>query len=297
MYKPFDYLRPRTLGEAIAALKQEGAVALAGGTDLIVNIRGGKVFPELVVDLKGLPELKGIRKVQGGGLWVGALTTMRELTTNLFIQKQYQALAEAASVMGCYEIQVRATIGGNICNASPGAETGPVLAIFNTAVEKFGPGGRQILPLEQFILGPGRTALARGEILTGFILPPPPPPGNGTTYLRRSRIKGMDLASVGVAVLAGPPGPDGKREIRVAAGAVLPTPARVGPVEDILSQGPLTPERVRQAKEKFAEIIAPRASSLRATPEYKKKVIGELMEMALAKLSALEYRIEEVALI
>lgn len=296
MYKPFDYLRPGTLEEAIAALRREGAVALAGGTDLVVNIRGGKVLPELVVDLKGLPDLKGIREVQGGGLWVGALTTMRELAINPIIQKKYQALAEAASVMGCYEIQVRATIGGNICNASPGAETGPALAIFNAAVEKFGPGGRQILPLEQFILGPGRTALARDEILTGFILPPPPP-GSGTTYLRRSRIKGMDLASVGIAVLAGTPDSEGKREIRAAAGAVLATPARVGPVEDILSQGPLTPERVRQAKDKLAEIIAPRASSLRATPEYKKKVIGELMEMALAKLSALEYRIEEVALI
>lgn len=290
----FDYFRARTIAEATAALKQEGAVVLAGGTDLLVNIRGNKLHPRLVVDIKGLPELKGIRETREGGLWIGALTTMKEIAINTLIQERYKALAAAASVMGCYEIRVRATIGGNICNASPGAETGPVLAILNAAVEINGSGGRRILPLEQFLLGPGRTALGQGEVLVGFILPPLPS-GSRTAYLRRSRIKGMDLAAVSVAVLAGPPDSEGKREIRVAAGAVLATPARVGTVEEILKQGPLTYERIRQARDRFAEVIAPRAGSLRATPEYKQEMVGQLMEMGLAKLVALEYRLEEVA--
>lgn len=294
MLRPFEYLRPKTIDEAVAALQEENTAVLAGGTDLLVKIRAGNLAPRLVVDLKDLSELKGIRVIEGEKLWIGALTTMKELTLHPLIQSRYKALAEAASVMGCYEIRVRATIGGNICNASPGAETGPVLSVYDARVQIYGPKGSHILPLEQFTLGPGRVALEKGEILGGFILPPLPA-GADATYLRRGRIKGMDLATIGVAVFVGRKGDNGGREVRVAAGAVLPTPSRVEPVEEILSRGPLTRELVQEAQNAFAMAISPRATSIRATPEYKKQMAGVLLEMALARLTVLEYSLEEVA--
>ncbi|MGI6684133.1 MAG: FAD binding domain-containing protein [Bacillota bacterium] len=295
MLRSFDYIKPADVTEVVSLLQQEGAYILSGGTDLILKMREAKIRPKIVVDIKELPDFKGIKRLNDGSVWVGSLTTMKELANNPLIINHYSALSEAASVMGCYEIRVRATLGGNICNGSPGAETGSVLAIFNASVEVIGKNGLRVLPIEEFMLGPGRVALESGELVKGFILPSLLP-GTKSTYLRRGRIKGMDLAAIGVSVLAGTKFSDGTREIRVAAGAVSPTPVRVKPVEDILKQGPLVRSRVKEGKKVFAQVISPRATSIRATPEYKREMAGILMELALDKLSVLEYRLEEESL-
>ncbi|HHY94864.1 MAG TPA: xanthine dehydrogenase family protein subunit M [Firmicutes bacterium] len=297
MLRPFDYVRPADVPGALAALSEPGAVPLAGGTDLLPGIRQGRVSPRLVVDLKGLPPLRGIRELPDGSVWVGSLTTMRELAESTVVRGRYGALADAAAAMGCYEIRVRATLGGNVCNASPGADTIPPLVVLGARAVLSGTGGRRELLLEEFIHDTGRTALQPGEILEGFVLPPLSP-GSCSTYLRSGRIKGMDLASLGVAVLAvatGVPGAvhagetasdrrSGRHQFRVAAGAVAPTVHRISPVEQVLNRGPLSLAYVEEAKAAFARAISPRATSIRAGPEYKKYMAGVLLQLGLQRL-------------
>lgn len=283
MLRPFDYIRPANLDEATAYLREEGSVALAGGTDLLLEIRNGDVKAKKVIDLKGLPELRGIKETENGELRVGAVTTMRELALHAGILTRYPALWKAASVMGCYEIRGRATIGGNICNASPGADTGPALLVHKAKILVHGPHGQRLLPIDEFFTGPGRTALQPGEVLAAVLLPAPTP-GTTSAYLRRSRIQGMDLASIGLAMLVAGLGGNGPREVRVGVNAVAPTPVRIKQVEEILSQAPVTKYLLARAKEIMASSILPRASSIRATPEYKKAMAGVLLEMAAQQL-------------
>lgn len=298
MLRPFDYVRPADVPGALAALREPGAVPLAGGTDLLPGIRQGRVSPRLLVDLKGLSPLRGVRELPDGSVWVGSLTTMRELAESTLVRGRYGALADAAAAMGCYEIRVRATLGGNVCNASPGAETVPPLVVLGARAVLSATGGRRELLVEEFIQGPGRTALRPGEILEGFLLPPLPP-GSCSTYLRCGRIKGMDLASLGVAVLAVATGVPGavhagetpsaweaghRYEFRVAAGAVAPAVRRVSAVEEVLNRGPLSFASVEEAKAAFARVISPRATSIRASPEYKRYMAGVLLQLGLQRL-------------
>lgn len=308
MLTPFDYARPSSLGEAISLLAGERSRAMAGGTDVLVNIRSGKDKPGLVVDLKGIPELTGIR-LEGGSLWIGALTTMDEVASSPLLTGGWSVLAQAASKVGCLEIRYRATVGGNICNASPGADTAPAFLVLDARVVIAGPNGDRNVPLERFWQGPGRTVLQAEELVRGFLIPPLPAGSRGI-YQRRSRVKGMDLAGMGMAVLAvgtgaGMPLPDAEgpvtgmtapqtygplggttaSEFRIAVGALAPTPVRVKAAEDMLLGRPLSSELLGEVKEYMRNAYSPRATSLRATPEYKKEMAGALLEIALEELT------------
>ncbi|MCL4514510.1 MAG: xanthine dehydrogenase family protein subunit M [Firmicutes bacterium] len=287
MLRPFDYYRPRTLSEAIKLLSETGAAALAGGTDLLVNIRSGKESPQVVVDLKDLPELHGIH-LEGDKVWLGALTTMGEIVNAAAFRGPLGILSEAASVVGCCEIRRRATVGGNICNASPGADTAPALLALEAEAAIRGPGGARSMPLPAFYLGPGRTALGPGEILSGFFIPRPPEGSRGT-YLRRTRVKGMDLAGIGLAALVIPGHGKRNHEVRLALGAVAPTPVRAREAEILLQDQVVDALSLTRAKEVLRRSISPRATSLRASPEYKREMAGVLLEMALSKLLGEEY--------
>ncbi len=283
MLRPFDYHRPGDLEEALLLLRQNPrARPLAGGTDLLVKMRRGSQRPPAVIDIKELEECRGIVR-SDEHLSVGALTTFQELLRSDEVRKSFSALYEAAQVMGCYEIRQRATLGGNVVNASSGAESGSPLAALEAQVELAGPGGRRRLPVARFWQGAGQTALAPGELLIRILIPHLPK-GSRSAYLRRSRVRGMDLASVNVAVVVIHPCEKKDRRVRIAMGAVAPTPVRAVEVEEMFDGQKIDQRLLADVRDRIGQPLTPRATSLRASPEYKKRMVGVLMQMALERL-------------
>jgi CO/xanthine dehydrogenase FAD-binding subunit len=282
---PFDYHRPTDLPEALEYLRHHSqALPLAGGTDLLVKIRRKKVSPAALLDIKGLDVCRGIVE-EDHHLSVGSLTTFQQLLESDIIRDQFPVLHQAAQVMGCYEIRRRATLGGNVVNASPGAEAGSPLAVLEALVELAGSGGRRRVPVIDFWQGPGRTALAPGELLVRILLPKLPPGSRGT-YLRCRRVRGMDLASLNVAVAVIHPHVERDREVRIAMGAVAPTPVRAVDIEQMLRGQRLDERLLGRLREEISRGLNPRVTSLRASPEYKKRMVGVLTQMALGQLFA-----------
>jgi carbon-monoxide dehydrogenase medium subunit len=283
MLRAFDYYRPKDLDEAWTLLEQEPeAAVLAGGTDLLVKMRRGSKRPRTVVDIKKLEQLHGIVR-DGDRLRLGALTTFNDLLRSQEIGEPFSVLSDAARVMGCREIRQRATLGGNVVNASPGAESGSPLAVLEAEVVIEGRSGSRRMSIGNFWRGVGKTALVPGELLT-HILIPTLPPGSRSAYLRRSRVQGMDLASVNVAVVIIHPHDAVRRQVRVAMGAVAPTPIRAREIEELLAGQDLTEQLFTTLRQKIQEGLEPRATSLRATPKYKKEMVGVLTQMALENL-------------
>src|SRR4030042_6613867 len=199
--KSFDYQKVYSLQEALdAASASKGASAfLAGGTDLLVQIKEGKKQPRCVIDVKGINELDGLT-LSGDGLSIGALTSIRTLETSLSVSEKVPLLAQTAAKLGSVQVRHRATIGGNLCNASPSADTAPALLALDAQVEIDGKTGTRIIELGSFFLGPGATVLSDGEILTRMKIPLTPS-RQGSVYYKLSTRNAMDLAFVGVAVL------------------------------------------------------------------------------------------------
>ncbi|QSQ08136.1 Carbon monoxide dehydrogenase medium chain [Koleobacter methoxysyntrophicus] len=283
MLPDFDYVKPKCIDEALQYLEKEGSKALAGGTDMIVNLRAEKITPELLVDIKGLEELRGIKKVDEG-VWIGALTVIDDIVHSPLLHA-YRALVQGAKVLGCLEIRYRATIGGNICNGSPSADTLPGLLLYNAEIELVSRHGKRRMALEDFLKGPGRVDLNRGELLKGIILPSPPPNAD-SRYYRKSRVKGMDLSSVSVAVFARDLNRPQDTEIRIALGAVMPTVSRMKKAEQFLSENkPFSEDKLNKAIGIILNEVSPRKSSLRATPEYKKEMVKVLIKQAIKEMS------------
>lgn len=215
---PFEYARPRTLAEASELLNGAGASALAGGTDLMVAIRHRKTRPTLVVDLKRVEDLdRGIthdkRRVR-----IGARTTMAQIADDEVIRSQFPALVAAVSVVGSVQIRNRATLAGNLCNASPAADTAPALIAFAATVEIVGAGVTRTVPVSSFFTGPGMNVLESGDLVTAIEIPIPDPPA-GSAFARVTRRRGVDLASISLACLV-----DAEGGVRFGFGAVGPTP-------------------------------------------------------------------------
>lgn len=286
MFKRFRYSRPETLEEAFELLlNNEDTRILAGGTDLLLDLREESSPDRLVIDIKKIKELQGIEEGEKY-VAIGALTTIRSIQQSDLIKEKYTALWNAASSFGCLEIRNRATIGGNIVHASPGAETGTPLFAFEAEVEVFGPNGKRRLPITEFWQDVGRVDLKKGEILGRILLPKYE--NMLSCYHRLSRVKGMDLAILGVTVAVLNPDNTSEREVRVAMGAVARTPYRNQEVEEMLSHTVIDKELMQAVKVKLAESIAPRASSLRAKPPYKKAMVGNLTEKCLQELGILK---------
>jgi len=214
----FDYQRPRTIAEASELLSGEGAVALAGGTDLVVAMRHRKTRPSLVVDLKAIGEIGDGIEVDGDVLRIGGRAVMAIVTSDDVVRRHFPALAQAAAVVGSVQIRNRATLAGNICNASPAADTAPALLAYSAVVTIAGTAGGRTVSLEEFFTGPGATVLGPGEVVASIALPIPAA-GNGSAFARVTRRRGVDLASVSVACTVEPSG-----RARFGFGAVGPTP-------------------------------------------------------------------------
>ena len=217
---PSIYHAPESIAELHDLLNRYGANArmFVGGTDVIVRLRHGAMKPTALIDLKRVQELSARSEQQGDFLRIGARVTMTTILGDERIRRWFPALLEAAAVVGSIQIRNRATLVGNVCNASPAADTVPVLLVHGAVADIAGPGGKRRVPLSEFFVGPGRTVLESGELVVSLDLPIPSGPA-GAAFGRLIRRRGVDLAVINLCVLL-----EAGRPARMAFGAVGPTP-------------------------------------------------------------------------
>jgi len=278
----FAYERPGTLTEVIRLLVEQGANArvLAGGTDLVVGLRDDSIQPEVVVDLKRVQELRGEAIVRDGDtIRFSALATMSQVEHSELVLAELPALAEAARVVGSVQIRNRATLAGNICNGSPAADTAPPLLVYDAIVVVTGPDGERNVPIDDFIIGPKKVDLGRGE-LVGAIEIPVPAADFGAAYTRLVRRRGTDLASVTMCASV-----DGAGVTQLAYGSVGPRAFLVRDETDVLGDLEAAPDARAAVLEEVLSGATPSPRSIRASPDYR-----------LAMLRVLAMRAVETAL-
>jgi carbon-monoxide dehydrogenase medium subunit len=274
----FKYAAPTTLEEAFALLSgAAGDVApLAGGTDLINNIRAGSQSPKLVLLLRKIRGLTGAIQEKPAGVVIGAMATLSEIAQHARLRRSFPAIAEAASLIGSKQIRNRATMAGNLCNASPAADTVPALMLYEASVNIAGRKGRRLVPVTAFVRSPNQTCLAAGEIVESIFIPYPAAPSS-SCYVRFARREGADLAIVGVAAFA-----SATTEIRLALGAVGPTAFRAYEAENIWRQGVQDRAVWERGLASAVEASAP-ISDLRASREYRRALIKVLAAEAVRR--------------
>jgi len=278
----FDYAAAQSVDEAVALLAQHGEQArpLAGGTDIIVAVREGRRQVAMLVDIKGIPEVNQLSYDTAQGLTIGAAVPCYRIYEHEAIAAAYPGMIDAVSLVGGTAIQGRASVGGNLCNASPAADTTPALIAHSAMCIIAGPSGRREIPVEQFCTGPGRTALQHGEFLVALRMPSPPP-RFGAQYLRFIPRNEMDIAVVGVGasvVL----NQDHSSFVsgRVALGAVAATPLLVDTAAAALAGNPVSDETIQQAAE-AAQAAARPIDDMRGTAQYRRHLVGVLTRRAL----------------
>jgi CO/xanthine dehydrogenase FAD-binding subunit len=278
----FDYAAVRNVDEAVSLLAQHGDQArpLAGGTDIIVAVREGRRQVAMLVDIKGIPEVNQLSYDASQGLTIGAAVPCYRIYEHQDIAAAYPGLIDAVSLVGGTAIQGRASVGGNLCNASPAADTTPALIAHRAVCVIAGPNGRREIPVEQFCTGPGRTALQIGEFLVALRMPSPPS-NFGAQYLRFIPRNEMDIAVVGVGasvVL----NQDHSSFVsgRVALGAVAPTPLLVEMAAAALAGKSVSDETIQQAAE-AAQAAARPIDDMRGTAPYRRHLVGVLTRRAL----------------
>jgi carbon-monoxide dehydrogenase medium subunit len=278
----FEYQKVSTLGGAFHLLEihGKGASILAGGTDLLVKMRQEILNPKILIDLKGIPGLEGIRYEAPIGLRLGPLTPIHALETSPLVKEKFGIISQAASSLGSYQVRCRATLGGNLCNASPAADMVPGLISLRAIAKLSSMNGDRLLPLEDFFPGPGRNSLRPGEILIEVQVPDPPAL-TGFHYTKHSIRKAMDLAIVGVAVAVSS---DSRREkctdVKIALGAVGPVPFRATEAENSLRGERVDEELISQAAFRAAEEAQP-ISDIRASGEYRREMVRVLTHRSL----------------
>jgi len=271
----FAYARPTSLAEAFALFSDEpSGRPLGGGTDLLVGLRKRTVTAPLVVDLKHVTDLERGIDVRGEELWIGALATMTEVARHPVVRERFPALVSAANVVGSIQIRNRATLAGNLCNASPAADTAPPLLVAGTRVELVGPTRQRAVPLHDFLLGPRRTALTAAELVAAVVLPLPAEPV-GSAFGRITRRRGVDLATVNLACSV-----DRAGEVRFAYGAVGPRPFLAVEPTGELARETDAGELDRRLRALAAE--ATPVSNVRASRDYRDAMLLVLARRALA---------------
>jgi len=276
----FDYLAPKTIDEALSLLSQhkEKARLIAGGTDLIPQLkrREGKA-PQYLIDLKDIPDLDYINFDADNGLSLGALATIKAVASSPVIRDRFGVLCQAAESMASPQVRNRGTIAGNICNAVPSADTAPALLTLEAKLKLVSQRGERIVAIEDFFTGPNQTVID-GEILKEIQVPTPPPKSQGV-YLKLSPRRAMDLAMVGVAVLVVPD--NGKcKDIRIALGAVAPTPLRAKKAEAVLKGQAFDENLIEKAAQAAAGEAKP-IDDHRASAEYRREMVEVLVKRAI----------------
>ena len=273
----FEYVRASTSGEVIRLLQRHGEAArlLMGGTDLFPGMRDGAFCPQVVIDVKHLPGMHDVVYDDKAGLRIGAAVTMNQLAAHPAVQAKYPLLAEAANAVASYQIRNRATLGGNVCNASPCADTSLAAAVLEAQMILFGPSGRRVVVAADFFLGPGQTALQEGEFLMTIHFPPSPAGAVGR-HLKLSRNRLGDLAIVSVEVLGFPDGTatSGYR-FRIGLGSVAPVVLRAGEAEAVLAANPPGEETFALAAEKAQQAASP-IDDVRGGAAYRSAMVRNL---------------------
>jgi len=276
----FGYLRPTSLPEAIATLREHpDAAVLAGGTNLLVDLKLERVQPANVMDITFVPELHGFEE-RSDGLWIGAMTSIYGLATSELLWTNYTALAEAAAAFGSTQIAMMGTLGGNVCNGSPASDTVPALVAFGADAYLVGPEGERTAAVGDLLEGPGKVRLRKGEILAAFRLPKNGA-GSGSAFLKLSRVR-ADLAKAGVAVRLSR-GEDGRcTSARIELGSVGPTVIRARNAEGALSGKEWNPAKLLEASRIAASETQP-IDDVRSTAEYRRRVAVALTHDCLLK--------------
>jgi carbon-monoxide dehydrogenase medium subunit len=276
-----NYQAPATVADAVRILAGASGVAkvLAGGTDLLVQLRSGRVKPDLIVDTKKIPGLIGIREVDGGFV-IGAATPGAVIGEHEALGRAWPGVVEAANLIGSTQVQGRASLAGNLCNASPAADSVPALIAARATCVIVGPKGQREAPVESIVIGPGRTSLARDEIVTEFHLPKRAP-RSADAYLRFIPRTEMDIAVVGAGVNVTLDAGGVCRDARVALGAVAPTPLLVPEAAAALI-GRKLDQVALDALDTAARKACKPIDDKRGTIDYRIKVAGVLARRAAA---------------
>ncbi len=281
----FDYIKPKSPAEVTKLLlKNYGDARLfMGGTDVFVRMRDGFIAPRFLIDIKRLPGMTTIKFTKRHGLAIGAGVDMNSIARQPAVIENYPLLVEAIDSIASYQVRTRATMGGNLCNASPAADTAPVALVLEANLVLHGRRGEREVPIGEFFLEPGKTAIKRGEFLLRIEIPPPPKGAVGG-YLKLGRNAHGDLAIVGVAVLGYPD----KKAIsgfafRIALASVAPTPIRVPKAEEILSASPLAPDLIEAAAVAAMETAKP-IDDVRSSAAYRKAMVKVLTRRAVSEV-------------
>ena len=273
--RSFEFFEPGTIGEASALLAQYSGEAelLGGGTDLIIGMKERTLTPKYVISLEKVPDIEGIAYDESNGLWVGAMTKMRAIERSSIVRERYTALAEGAEEVGSIQIRNLATLGGNIAHGSPAADTAAALLALDAQVNIADGDAERTVPIADFFLGPGQTALRHGEILTGFSMPPRSAT-SGSQYLKHKIRQVMDLAFVGVATSVSLSNGT-VADTKIGLAAVAPKPIRATDAEAIISGNSVSDEILRQAAGAAAAQSSP-ISDLRCTAEHRREIVAAL---------------------
>lgn len=280
---PFEYFEPASVREALELKKQHGENArfLAGGTDLLVHLKKKLITTDVVIDLGKIPELKQIT-VEGDTCFIGACTTMSRLSGDTTIQKHFPALKQGADNMGTHLVRNRASLGGNSCNASPAADTPPALLVYDAVVLLESLDGKREVPVKDFYLAPGKSAIGPEELMLGFRLPVPPA-NSGSQYIQLGKRKSSEINVVGVAsYLEVNPSSGNVENARIALCAVAPTPVRAPEAEAAVIGQKAEEDLFYAAGEKARHEDARPIDDFRGTADYRRAMIGVLTKRTLA---------------
>ena len=275
MTLPFRYMRPRQLSEAFDILGRFGpeASVLAGGTDLMVGLRKGRIAPRVVVDLKRIADLEPGISARDGRVRIFAPTPLAEVIADRRIEEHFPALVQAAQTVGSVQIRNRATLTGNICNASPAADTAPALLAYGAAVVLISSRRSRIVPLDEFLLGPRSTSLRSGEIAAAVEIPLPAG-RTGSQFARLTRRRGVDLATISLCCSVG------AQVTWFAYGAVAPKPFVLIDQTGVLADQEASPEARTRLLSEFVAQAAP-ISDLRGSGEYRRAMLLTVSQRAL----------------
>ncbi|HSF32170.1 MAG TPA: xanthine dehydrogenase family protein subunit M [Candidatus Tectomicrobia bacterium] len=277
----FEYLEAATVPEALSLLDQyAGTRVVAGATDVLIRWRQGLWKPPYILNIKRIAGLDEVRYSPETGLSLGPLVRVRTLELHPLIREHYPALTQAATAFAGVQIRNLATVGGNVCNASPAGDTLPALVAYGAECRLIGPHGERLMALDSFLLGPGRTALQPGELLVELRLPPQPPT-TGALYIKHSARSAMDIATVGVAAVVALEEKDGVcREVRIALGAVAPTVVRASAAEALLRGQRLDVELLQQAARAAMQAARP-IDDIRGTVRHRQAIVASLTKRTL----------------
>ena len=285
-----EYALPQSVDEALSILNSESnATVFAGATDLIPQLRGGRVEPRLIVDLKNIPSLVNL-SFSNGTLKIGAATPVANIKNNAKLTNEFPGLSEASGLIGSDQIQNRASLGGNVCTASPGADTVPSLMVNDTLVVIASNSGPRTIPVADVITGPGSISLGSGEFLIEFLVPQPPS-RTSDAYERFIPRTEMDIAVVDAAARISLDERGHCQEAKIAIGAAAPTVIRIPVAERILQGKKINDEVLTEVMDETSKACNP-INDKRGTIEYRRQVAGVLVKrvILLAEKRALDKR-------